>query len=214
LHIGHLRFAIEAREALGGLVDGVDLTPTAVPPHKNAENLLPFNLRAAMVEESVAEMPDLRCSRAEALRRGPSYTWDMLSAARAQCPETEFYFLLGMPDFALLPTWRHGPELPGLCHFVISSRGGTAAGNFAATTLKIWPLAQACPPLVPDGLSMILPGGCLAHFLPLPVLEISASDIRRRWLAGRSIAWLVPPPATRLLEQSRRIAQIRWSESG
>lgn len=211
LHVGHLRFAVEALESLGHLADGVDLTPTAVPPHKDAENLLPFDLRAAMAEAAAAGVPGLRCNRMEARRRGPSYTWDMLSAARAQSPGTDFYFLLGMPDFVLLPTWFRGEELPRLCHFVVAPRGGMGAEDFTAAVLQLWPPARERPPLVPGGLCMALPGGGLAHFLPLPVLEISASDIRRRWLAGRSVSWLVPTPVALLLEQSRHIARSRWS---
>ncbi|MDR2574134.1 MAG: nicotinate-nicotinamide nucleotide adenylyltransferase [Desulfovibrio sp.] len=211
LHIGHLRFALETLEALGALADGVDLTPTAVPPHKNAGNLLPFDIRAAMIEAVAASMPGLRCNRMEAGREGPSYTWDMLSAARAQNPGTDFYFLLGMPDFALLPTWFRGLELPRLCHFVVSPRAGMGAGDFAVTIRHLWPQARECPPLVADGQCMALPGGGRAHFLPLSVLEISASDIRRRWLAGRSITCLVPPSVERLLERERDIARNHWA---
>ena len=39
-HVGHLRLAVEAREALSHLVQGVDLVPCAQPPHKNNKNNL------------------------------------------------------------------------------------------------------------------------------------------------------------------------------
>jgi nicotinate-nucleotide adenylyltransferase len=212
LHIGHLRFAVEAREALGDMVDGVDLTPTVMPPHKESEKLLPFELRASMVKAAAADTPGLRCHYMEALRQGPSYTWDILSAARTQYPDTDFYFLLGMPDFAQLPTWFRGLELPGLCHFVVSPRSGMGAEIFKSLTLRLWPDAREHPPLLRGGMCMALPRGGLAHFLPSPALEISASDIRRRWLAGLSIAWLVPSSVQRILEESRHIAQTRWQE--
>ena len=47
-HVGHLRLAIEAREALGDLVQGVDMVPCAVPPHKVQRSMLPFNLRSGV----------------------------------------------------------------------------------------------------------------------------------------------------------------------
>ena len=40
-HIGHLRLAIEVREALGTLVDSLVLVPCGNPPHKRADSLLP-----------------------------------------------------------------------------------------------------------------------------------------------------------------------------
>ena len=112
-HVGHLRLAVEAREALGDLVRG-----------------------------ALAPLPWLRCNRLEALRDGPSYTWDTLQAYRAAEPDTDFYFLLGSPDFALLPTWHRGLELPRLCHFVVVPRGDLTAEEFtdmAGALCPGWP---------------------------------------------------------------------------
>ena len=111
-HVGHLRLAVEVREALGDLVTGVDLVPCAVPPHKDASDLLPFGLRAALVEACIAGLPWLACNRLEGRRQGPSYTWDTLTAYRQAAPGTDLYFILGSPDFAQLPLWRRGTELP------------------------------------------------------------------------------------------------------
>lgn len=85
--------------------------------------------------------PWLRCNRLEALRDGPSYTWDTLQAYRAAEPDTDFYFLLGSPDFALLPTWHQGLELPRLCHFVVVPRGDLTAEEFTDMTSALWPEA-------------------------------------------------------------------------
>ena len=49
-HVGHLRLAIEMAETLRPLADSVELMPCAAPPHKVVSGLLPFDLRAAMVE--------------------------------------------------------------------------------------------------------------------------------------------------------------------
>ena len=52
-HVGHLRLAIEAAEALSSLTDGVDLIPCAVPPHKAMTGMLPFeNMVADYVKET------------------------------------------------------------------------------------------------------------------------------------------------------------------
>ncbi len=209
-HVGHLRLAVEAREALGGLISRVDLVPSAHPPHKKNQHLLPFELRAAMLEAAAQPLPWLRCNRLESLREGPSYTWDTLRAYHAAEPERKIYFLLGSPDFALLSTWHHGLELPALCDFVVVPRGEQNAEEFMATARALWPQAQAHPPLLPGSVCMALPGGGLAHFLPLPWLAVSASRIRELWLAGRSVEYLVPEAALALLQAYRRTALRHW----
>ena len=213
-HVGHLRLAIEAREALGGLVQGVDLVPCAVPPHKAAGDMLPFDLRAAMVEACIAGVADLRCNRLESQRQGPSYTWDTLLAYRAAEPDTALYFILGSPDFAQLDTWRNGLELPRLCHFVVVPRKGHSASDFVDAARGLWPEANECSPLLEGGPCMALPGGGLAHFLPLPWLAVSASRVRQLWLAGRNVDFLVPEAALRVLREHGQSVRECWLKAG
>ncbi|MDY0260039.1 MAG: nicotinate-nicotinamide nucleotide adenylyltransferase [Desulfovibrio sp.] len=212
-HVGHLRLAIEAAEALTPLVTGVDLVPCAVPPHKTMTGMLPFDLRARMVEASITDLPFLRCNRLEGQRQGPSYTWDTLLAYREVEPQTELYFILGSPDFALLPTWHRGLELPGLCNFVVVPRDGQAARDVIATAQRLWPEARERAPLVGDGPCMGLPGGGLAHFLPLPWLDVSASRLRSLWLAGRRVDFLLPRAAFEILKQSEKTVQAHWRQT-
>ena len=212
-HVGHLRLAIEAAEALTPLVSGVDLVPCAVPPHKTMTGMLPFDLRARMVEASITDLPFLRCNRLEGQRQGPSYTWDTLLAYREAEPQTELYFILGSPDFALLPTWHRGLELPGLCNFVVVPRDGQTAMDVIATAQRLWPEARERAPLVGDGPCMALPGGGLAHFLPLPWLDVSASRLRSLWLAGRRVDFLLPRAAFEILKQSEKTVQAHWRQT-
>ena len=211
-HVGHLRLAIEAREALGDLVQGVDMVPCAVPPHKAQNGMLPFELRARMVEACAEPIPWLRCNRAEALRQGPSYTWDTLCAYREAEPQTELYFILGSPDFALLSTWHRGLELPRLCHFVVVPRKGHSAGDFIAAAKALWPTAQQLPPVLPGCECMALPGGGLAHFLDVPWLAVSASRVRQLWLAGRNVDFLVPDAALQILLNNAQAVRQHWGE--
>ena len=211
-HVGHLRLAIEAREALGDLVQGVDMVPCAVPPHKAQNGMLPFELRARMVEACAASIPWLRCNRAEALRQGPSYTWDTLCAYREAEPQTELYFILGSPDFALLSTWHRGLELPRLCHFVVVPRKGHTAGDFIAAAKALWPTAQQRPPVLPGCECMALLGGGLAHFLDVPWLAVSASRVRQLWLAGRNVDFLVPDAALQILLNNAQAVRQHWGE--
>ena len=122
-HVGHLRLAIEMAETLRPLAGSVELMPCATPPHKVVSGLLPFDLRAAMVEACLDGLPGLSCNRMEAGRPGLSYTWDTLQACREETRERPLFFILGNPDYALLPHWHRGLELPELCQLVAVPRG-------------------------------------------------------------------------------------------
>ena len=170
-HVGHLRLAIEMAETLRPLADSVELMPCAAPPHKVVSGLLPFDLRAAMVEACLDGLPGLSCNRMEAGRPGLSYTWDTLQACREETPERPLFFILGNPDYALLPHWHRGLELPELCQLVVVPRGEGSEKNFLAATESMWPGARPCEPARRRAGPLRGPavdlGQCLAHPPPL-----------------------------------------------
>ena len=80
-------------------------------------------------------------------------------------------------------------------------------------TRALWPAATPHPSPLPGGHCMALPGGGLAHFLPLPWLDVSASRIRELWLAGRNVNHLMPEAALNLLEKHRQDIAAYWRET-
>ena len=216
-HRRHLEVAASALHLLGGRADGVDFIPSARPPHKPGRGVLPFGLRCTLVEAALAENGDgrLTCNRMEGERRGPSYTWDTLAAFRAARPGVEPWFLLGGEDYALLPSWRRGLELPALCSLLVAPRGEVAdAAAFRAVTRENWPDARELAPLGTGAAAaprMGLPGGGEALLLPLPPEAVSSSEIRAAWLAGRAPEG-VPSKVLQILEQHREAVSAAWRE--
>ena len=216
-HRRHLEVAASALRLLGDRVDGADFIPSARPPHKPGRGVLPFGLRCALVEAALAENGDtrLRCNRMEGERQGPSYTWDTLAAFRAAHPGVMPYFLLGGEDYALLPTWRRGLELPALCNLLVAPRGDVAdAATFRAVTRKNWPEAREVAPLRSGGDAaprMELPGGGRAVLLPLAPEAVSSSEVRAAWLAGHAPGG-VPEKVLQILEQHREAVAAAWRE--
>ncbi|MDE7241428.1 nicotinate-nicotinamide nucleotide adenylyltransferase [Desulfovibrio sp.] len=216
-HRRHLEVAAAALRLLGDRADGVDFIPSARPPHKPGRGVLPFPLRCALVEAALAQNGDgrLACNRMEGERRGPSYTWDTLAAFRADRPGVTPWFLLGGEDYALLPTWRRGLELPRLCSLLVAPRGDVAdAASFLAVTRENWPDARELAPLRaegPDAPRMALPGGGEAVLLPLAPEAVSSSEVRAAWLAGRPPEG-VPEKVLRILEQHREAVAAAWRE--
>ena len=184
-HIGHFRLAIEIREALGDRISVLSLLPCANPPHKEAAGLLPFELRAL----------------------------------RDAHPDEALFFILGSRDFEMLDSWYRGVRLPELCHLIVVPRARAADAAVAATARRLWPEAATIPPLFPDGVSFHICGPTsgrerqtfgLVHFLHIPWLPVSASDIRRRWLAGLNTDFLLPETVADILHEQASEVLKHW----
>lgn len=215
VHIGHIRHAVEVGEALG--LDAVLLTPAAVPPHKSGRGLLPFSLRVELARAAVAGIPRLGINPLEGELHGPSYTWISLEEWRRR-NGMEPCFLMGVEDFAALDTWFRGLELPRLAHVVVVPRAGSDRDIFRAAVRRYWPGSSlhACPQDYPPAEcreTAHLPDGGRCTFLPVPRLDISASFVRRRWLAGRDVHGLVPDGALALLGARREEVNRIWAEA-
>lgn len=188
-HIAHLRLAIEAGETLA--LSEVVFVPAGQPPLRAAPQASPVQ-RLAMVERAIATTAGLQLDAAEALSNGPSYTIATLERLRAQHgPQRPLVLLLGADAFARLEGWQRWRELFVLTHIGVATRPGhgLAAGKPGAddTALQREFLAR-------QGLAADLahaPAGHIVSFDITP-LEISATAIRARLAAGRSVRHLVP----------------------
>lgn len=218
VHMAHMRMAIECRERMAAFTDGLDFLPSAVPPHKTAEGMLPFALRVEMLNAAIADFPHFACNEEEARRFGPSYTYETLAGMGAKGAQTPF-FLLGSQDFALLGTWHKGLRLPEVCNLVIVPRAGHNMAAFMAISRKLWPDAKPGPKNPDDscmgeaGYSLALPGRNNIYWLDVPQMDISASRIRRLWLCGRSLDFLMPTAALHILNREERAVRACWGKS-
>ena len=209
-HIGHLRLAIEAAEFFAPQCVEVLLVPCARPPHKASEGFLPFALRCRLLEASTAKLPALRVSRMEGERTTLSYTWETLWTLR-QRTQALLYFLVGSDDYLALSTWYKGLELPKLAHFLVVPRGSFAEEDFVRATLALWPMAQS---LSATGRHWLLSEGGEVSYLAIPWLDVSSTDIRKRFLAQKSLDFLVPSAVLDILhEQAEEIRSI-WAWKG
>ena len=162
VHHGHLIAAERAVEALG--LSRVLLVPCARQPLKRQGPVASPEHRCAMLELAVAGDPRFAVERLELERPGPSYTVDTLRALKARCPDERFVLLLGADAASDLPRWRAAEEVARLAEVAILTRPGA-----------------------PEVVSALV-----RHVVATPAIEISASDIRARCLAGKSIRYLVP----------------------
>ncbi len=176
VHNAHVALAQAALVELQ--LDEVRWIPAGLPWQKDRV-ISAAEQRAAMVQLAIAHEPRFLLDRIEIDRAGTSFTLDTVRALAAAHPDTQWFLLIGQDQYANLHTWRDWQSLLGLVVLAVANRPGQRAAPH--------PQVQA-----------------FAHrMVPLPMLDISSTDIRRRASAGADISPLVPPPVARYIETHR-----------
>lgn len=184
IHIGHLRAAIEAREALGA--SEIRLLPCALPAHRDRPSVASAH-RLEMLQLAIAGCSDLRCDGRELQRSGPSYTVDTLISIRAELGDLQpLVLVLGADAFAKLPSWYRWREILGLAHIAVLSRPDA----HGAIDPRLEELLAATGTADAASLSCCPAGNVLR--LEIPALPVSSTLIRTRLQEGRSVRFLVP----------------------
>ncbi len=175
VHHGHLIAAGRAAEALA--LDRVLFIPCLRQPLKARGPAASPAHRRAMVELAVAGEPRFALETMELDRPGggPSYTVDTLRAVAARDRGERLVLLLGADAAASLPAWRAVEEVAALAEIAVLTRPG--APEVASRLVR--------------------------HVVATPAIEISASEIRARCLAGKSIRYLVPDSVADYIERTR-----------
>jgi nicotinate-nucleotide adenylyltransferase len=166
IHLGHLRAAENARDALG--LDRVLFVPAGQPPHKTGATLAPAGDRFAMVALATAGHPAFVPSDRELVRPGASYTVDTLEELRRERPSDDLVLLVGSDTLAEMSSWREPERIFALCAVAVFERPGSPRGE---------------PPRGARVLEVKGQG-----------LLLSASSVRALLREGKSVRYLVPEP--------------------
>ena len=109
IHKGHLALINRMIERLA--LDRLILMPAAVPPHKDAGEVIPAADRVAMCRLAVAGDARVHVSTLEIERGGKSYTVDTLRDLKGVYPDDELILLVGSDMFYTLTEWHCAAEL-------------------------------------------------------------------------------------------------------
>jgi nicotinate-nucleotide adenylyltransferase len=204
-HLGHVRAAVEVREALGLTL--VEMMPVAVAPHKPDADMLPAEFRLRLLELAVQGVAGLRACDLEMRRPGPSYTIDTLRRYCAQNPECDIYFIMGVNDLLNLPYWKEGPELGRTANLAVVPRDGLGlaeTSNFLARQAGEFRLTRT------DETAWKFDGGFGLFYVDIPRIDVNASLLRDKWRRGASLDGLIPGPALEALLASEELLVSRW----
>lgn len=170
IHNGHLRCA--AAVARKADFEQVVLVPSATPPHKIRQNDLACPedrltmCRIAQVDCPLFEVDDLEVGRC-----GPSYTLDTVEELRKR-GVSPVVWLIGADMLCILPQWHRAEELLQRAEFLIMRRPGFAID---------W---DTLPPVFRR---------LQANVIEAPLIDLSATEIRRRLARGEAIDGMLPP---------------------
>lgn len=189
VHNGHLRMAVELREALGALPAGsasVSLVPCHVPPHRGrpgASASQRYDMLALAVEGESGIAVDPR----ELERPEPSWSIETLAQLREELGQGQpLAMAVGTDSFEAIDRWHRWREILELAHIIVIQRPGYSVGpGTEAGSLLSTHRAEDVRALSAAPAGLILP-------LSLSLLAISATDIRNRIASGRSPRYLVP----------------------
>lgn len=166
-HLAHLVLAAAARAALD--LDRVVFVPAGDPWRKAGSGVSPASDRLALTRAAVeGVLPWAEVSEIEVRRAGPSYTAETLEELQAETPGHEWWFILGRDALADLPNWERPERILELARLALAQRGDAADG--AA-------LPDAAIEAIPELSSHV-------DRVPLPRLDVSASELRRRLRDG------------------------------
>ncbi len=182
IHYGHLVAAEMARAEFS--LNKVLFIPSGTPPHKERSDITAAELRFEMVERAIQDNPAFEISALELRRIGPSYTVDTLRVLRRTWPEHELYFITGSDALRQIFSWREVEEILMMTKFIGAARPGFDARDFLLQVQKERPETQE-----------------RIHYIEVPALAISSTDIRARVKRGQPIRYLLPEPVRLYIQQ-------------
>ena len=163
VHIAHLMVAEAAADELGATIR---FLPAREQPFKRAAHQASAEQRAAMLDLAVHGNPRLDVERIELDLPTPSYTVRTLRtlAERKPASGNRFMLLLGADAARDLAAWWEVEALPGLADVIVFARPGVS----------------------------VPPHPLISRVIPVPSIDLSATQIRDRVKQGHSIRYLVP----------------------
>jgi len=129
--------------------------------------------RLNMLRLAVGDDARFRVDPTELRRGGLSYTIDTLRRYADKYEPGELYSVMGSDAALTLPQWKDVELYGGLCTVVVCNRPGEAD------------FSQGLP-------AEMRSLGLRFEFMPLPPLDVSSTEIRRRVRQGKPVRYFVP----------------------
>lgn len=173
IHIGHLIIGQYMVEFTD--LDEVWFVVSPQNPLKDKKTLLPDLNRLYMVNVAVEDNSSLRSCNIEFHMPKPSYTIDTLAYLGEKYPEHDFVLIGGTDILPTFHKWKNYEQLLSDYKIYIYNRPGYNAGEYSSH---------------PN-----------ISFFNAPLMQISASFIRKAIKAGKEISYMLPEKVWRYIDE-------------
>lgn len=150
------------------------LVVSPLNPLKKKSDLINIYDRLEMAKLATEDALNLRVSDIELKLPQPSYTIDTLTYLQEKYPEHEFSLIMGADNLASIKKWKNYELILRDYHIHIYPRPG-----YEITEFKDHPSIT---------------------ITETPLMELSATFIRKAWKEGKSVQFLVPDKALKFMD--------------
>lgn len=187
IHLGHVRAAEAAQQYLDA--ERVIFIPARRSPCKPEPPSASEEDRLRMVQLAIEGHEGFEVSDCEFHRPPPSYTVETVQEFRERLgSEADLFWLLGADAVKDLPRWYQIDRLMELCRIAVMYRAGYPKPGFSL-----------CKPYFTAEQIRSLE----ENVVPVPLVDISSSEIRRRLACGQDASDRVPAPAAEYIRRRR-----------
>lgn len=200
VHYGHLRIAEEIAEM--ARLREMRFIP-AGRPRLRSTPMASLQHRVAMVRLAIQGNSRFILDEREVRRGGISYSVESLRELKQELGnDVILCFITGADAFMKLAEWHSWRELFRLCHFIIAARPGYTPARYSDALPR--ELKEECAGRwVSSATSLSQSNGGSIFIAPTTLLDISATVIRVRVAAGKSIRYLTPDAALDYIAANR-----------
>ncbi len=174
IHTGHLIIANHVLQH--SEIDKIWFVLSPHNPLKESHSLLNEYHRLHLVELAIEGNPRFRASNVEFKLPKPSYTIDTLTYLKEKFPLERFSVIMGSDSFQNISRWKNYEQLLAQYELYVYSRPGH---------------------------EVVIPDGAHVRVMDAPLLDISASFIRKQIRAKKSVQYLLPDPVWEYITANR-----------
>lgn len=177
IHRGHTQVAQAAADQIGA--QQVVFVPARRSPHKQLPPVASDVDRLGMIRLAIAGRLSFSASDCELRRPEPSYTLDTVRDFRSRYgPRTDLIWLVGADAVKDLPRWYRISDLMSAAIIAVMYRAGYPKPDFSVCR----------PDFTPEQIKKLE-----QNIIPVPLIDISSTDIRARLAAGQDVNELLAP---------------------